>query len=415
MKKLKVLTVLGTRPEAIKLAPVVQQLQAHPAKVEVQICVTGQHREMVDQVLKLFSISPDFDFDLMQSNQTPSQVAARVLLALDSLLESLRPDWVLVQGDTTTVMATSIAAHHRRVKVGHVEAGLRTYDRLNPFPEEMNRVLTDHVSDLHFAPTTSARDNLLREGINRSSIYITGNTVIDALHWVIRQPLQPDSTKLLENLGITNHKESRNSDLSYSAEQPGTRCLILVTAHRRESFGKPIRNICHALRTLSARDDVQIVYLVHPNPNIWDPVHELLEGLPGITLLPPVDYLTLVHLMKHSRLILTDSGGIQEEAPSLGVPVLVMRKTTERPEAVAAGVAKLVGTEVESIVVASEDLLENSAAHEAMARAINPYGDGKAAHRIAEILIHGQCQEFQPKIVSVAGEIKLKINDSSPA
>jgi UDP-N-acetylglucosamine 2-epimerase (non-hydrolysing) len=203
--------------------------------------------------------------------------------------------------------------------------------------------------------------------------------------------------------------------LNYSGEQARSRSLILVTAHRRESFGKPIRNICHALRTLSERGDIQIVYLVHPNPNIWDPVHELLEGLPGVTLLPPVDYLTLVHLMKHSRLILTDSGGIQEEAPSLGVPVLVMRKTTERPEAVAAGVARLVGTEVESIVVASEDLIENSAAHEAMARAINPYGDGKAAHRIAEILINGHCQEFHPKIVPAGGEINLNTNDPLPA
>jgi UDP-N-acetylglucosamine 2-epimerase (non-hydrolysing) len=353
---------------------------------------------MVDQVLNLFCISPDFDFDLMLANQTPSQVAGRVLLALDSLMKEFKPDWVLVQGDTTSVMATALAAHHLRVKVAHVEAGLRTYDRLNPFPEELNRVVADYVSDLHFAPTANARDNLLHEMFNRDSIFVTGNTVIDALHWVMRQPLQPIATNLLENWGITNHRENGNSDSNHSSNQPGSKSLILVTAHRRESFGKPIRNICKAVRILSARDDVQIVYLVHPNPNIWGPVHKLLGGLPGITLLPPVDYLTLVQLMKHSRLILTDSGGIQEEAPSLGVPVLVMRKKTERPEAVAAGVAKLVGTETDSIVLASQNLIENSSAHEAMARAINPYGDGNAARRIAEVLVFGHCEEFYPEI-----------------
>jgi UDP-N-acetylglucosamine 2-epimerase (non-hydrolysing) len=382
----KVLAVFGTRPEAIKMAPVVKELRKHPHDARVQVCVTAQHREMLDQVLRLFDIEPDIDLDLMQANQTPSQVAARVLSRMDPLLDDLRPDWVLVQGDTTTVMAACIAAHYHRVRVGHVEAGLRTYDRSNPFPEEMNRVVADHVCDLHFAPTPTARGNLLREGISPQSAFVTGNTVTDALQWMVDQPATPKLNDLFENIG--DRKNGRSSSQS----------LILVTAHRRESFGGPIADICHGLQTLAGRDDVHIIYPVHRNPNVWGPVHKSLGNHPNITLIPPVDYLTLVHLMKRSRLILTDSGGIQEEAPSIGVPVLVLRETTERPEAVEAGAARVVGTNAERIVSEATRLLDEPQAHAAMAQAINPYGDGLAAKRIVDVLLTGHCEEFSPEI-----------------
>jgi UDP-N-acetylglucosamine 2-epimerase (non-hydrolysing) len=340
---------------------------------------------MLDQVLALFDITPDIDLDLMQPNQTPAQVAAPVLSSLGPRLEDLRPDVVLIQGDTTTVMATCIAAHYHRVKVADVEAGLRTYDRFNPFSEEMNRVVADHICDLHFAPTRTARDNLLREGISPQSVFLTGNTVTDALQWVVNQPATPEVNSFFENVGI--RKNGRSS----------SRSLILVTAHRRKSFGRPIRDICHGLQVLAGRDDVHIIYPVHRNPNVWGPVHESLGNHPNITLIPPVDYLTLVHLMKHSRLILTDSGGIQEEAPSLGVPVLVLRETTERPEAVEAGAARVVGTNPERIVSEATRLLDDPQAHAAMAQAINPYGDGLAAKRIVDVLLTGQCEEFSPE------------------
>jgi UDP-N-acetylglucosamine 2-epimerase (non-hydrolysing) len=379
------LAVFGTRPEAIKMAPVVRELQSHAHDVQVQVCVTGQHRDMLDQVLGLFDITPNIDLDLMQPDQTPIQVAARVLSSMDPLLDDLRPDVILVQGDTTTVMAACIAAHYHRVRVGHVEAGLRTYDRSNPFPEEMNRVVADHVCDLHFAPTRSARDNLLREGIWPQSIFVTGNTVTDALQWMVDQPATPELNDFFENFG--NRKNGRSSSQS----------LILVTAHRRESFGKPIGDICHGLQILAGREDVHIIYPVHRNPNVWGPVHRTLGNHPNITLVSPVDYLTLVHLMKRCRLILTDSGGIQEEAPSLGVPVLVLRETTERPEAVEAGAARVVGTNPERIVSEATRLLDDPQAHAAMAQAINPYGDGLAAKRIVDVLLTGQCEEFSPE------------------
>jgi len=391
----KVLIVFGTRPEAIKMAPVIRQLRANPERIKVWTCVTGQHRDMLDQVLTTFDVIPDIDLDLMQVNQTPSQVAARVLSALDPILDDLRPDTVLVQGDTTTVMAASIAAHYHHIQVGHVEAGLRTYDRFNPFPEEVNRVVTDHVSDLHFAPTPGACDNLLREGISRNNIFVTGNTVIDALKWIAEQPIPPGLNSLFERLAISNNGK------------PASRWLILVTAHRRESFGEPIRDICRALRTLAERKDVHLIYPVHRNPNVWGPVHELLGKHPNITLLPPVDYLTLVHIMKHSRLILTDSGGIQEEAPSLGVPVLVLRETTERPEAVEADAASLVGTHPERIISEASRLLDSQEAHIAMARAVNPYGDGQAARRIVDVLLTGTCMEFASTIhYQLSGALK---------
>lgn len=365
----RVLVVFGTRPEAIKMAPVVRALAQRPDRFLVRTCATAQHREMLDQVLAVFGIVPDIDLDLMQPNQSLSGLAARVLTAMDDVLLAEKPDWVLVQGDTTTVMATALAAHHRQVRVGHVEAGLRTYDRRNPFPEEMNRVVTDHVSDLCFAPTETARANLLAEGIAPDRIVVTGNTVIDALLEVAAQPWAPPDGDPLAHL-------------------PADRAWILVTAHRRESFGDPLVGICEALRRIAETwgDRVHIVYPVHRNPNVWEPVHAALAGRPGITLLPPVDYRRLVYLMKRCTLILTDSGGIQEEAPSLGKPVLVLRETTERPEAVACGASRVVGTDPERIVSDVRHLLEDRSAYQRMASVQNPYGDGHAAERIAEAL-----------------------------
>ena len=375
MKPLKILTIFGTRPEAIKMAPVIRELQ-RCAKVISQVCVTAQHREMLDQVLDLFNIVPDYDLNLMRPHQTPTQVAARVMLELDHLLCDLRPDWILVQGDTTTVMAAALAARHLKIKVGHIEAGLRTGDFLNPFPEEMNRIVTDAISDLHFAPTARARDNLLREGIDKESILVTGNTVIDALLGVADRPWTLEPTHPLY-------------PWSHCNGQSGQPKLILVTAHRRESFGRPLQNICYALKEIArqGRNELQILYPVHRNPNVYQPVHQLLGNTPNITLLPPLDYLSLVHLMKRSTLILTDSGGIQEEAPSLGVPVLVLRQVTERPEGVEAGTARVVGTSPERVVTETLGLLADPEAYRTMTQAINPYGDGHAAKRIVSRLL----------------------------
>ncbi len=366
-RTIRVLAIVGTRPEGIKMAPVIQELERRPEDFEVQVCATAQHREMLDQALDLFSISPHIDLDLMQPNQTLSQVAARVLLALEPVMAGWRPDWALVQGDTTTVMAAAICAHNNQVRVGHVEAGLRSFDRANPFPEEMNRVVADHVSDLHFAPTPGARDNLLREGVPEASIHVTGNTVVDALLQVAAQPWAPPQGDPLQQI------------------DPAKR-LLLVTAHRRENFGAPLRGICSALRSLARRDDVQIVYPVHLNPNVRQPVHDALGDIPNVLLIPPVGYRRLVHLMQASALILTDSGGIQEEAPSLGKPVLVLRSVTERPEGIEAGTARLVGTDPGRITAEATHLLENDTAYQTMARAVNPYGDGKAAQRICQVL-----------------------------
>ncbi len=385
------------------MAPVVRELQAQGDYIRSWVCVTAQHRDMLDQVLDLFDIVPDVDLDIMQPGQNPSQVAARVLTALDPVLADLQPDWILVQGDTTTVMAAAIAAHYRRVKVGHVEAGLRTGDRANPFPEEMNRVVTDHISDMHFAPTGRARQNLLREGITRASIHVTGNTVIDALLWMAAQPATPEINRLLDQLGIAEQgsrgageqgsrgASERGSEGGFPSAPPplgpSAPRLILVTAHRRENFGAPLRDICAALREIVRRDDdVCVVYPVHRNPHVWEPVHELLGNVPRIHLIPPVDYLTLVHLMKRSAIILTDSGGIQEEAPGLGVPVLVLRQTTERPEVVEAGAARVVGTDPNVIAGAAQQLLDEPAVYASMARAVNPYGDGHAAEHIVRAL-----------------------------
>jgi len=375
MKELKVLSIFGTRPEAIKMAPVVRELQRR-ANVLSQVCVTGQHREMLDQVLNLFNIVPDYDLNVMRADQTPTRIITQVLLELDPLLRDIRPDWILVQGDATTVMASAIAARHLKIKIGHVEAGLRTGDMQNPFPEEMNRVVTDAISDLHFAPTSQSRDNLLRAGIAEHSITVTGNTVIDALLDVANRPWNPEP----------NHPLYKWYDPNSRLALPK---FILITAHRRESFGKPLLNICAGLREIARRGQsvLHLIYPVHLNPNVHEPVKHLLGGVPNITLTPPLDYLSLVHLMKHSTLILTDSGGIQEEAPSLGVPVIVLRDVTERPEGIQAGVVKMVGTDPEKIVGETFRLLEDPRAYQAMAKAVNPYGDGHAARRIADKLL----------------------------
>jgi len=372
MPPIHVLSVFGTRPEAVKMAPVLQKLAATPG-LESHVCVTAQHREMLDQVLALFGIRPEIDLNLMRPNQSLAELTAGIFTHLDPVLEQLKPDWVLVQGDTTTVMATALAAYYRKIHVGHVEAGLRTHDRWQPFPEEINRRVAGVVADLHFAPTEHARQNLLHEGVPDRCIAVTGNPVIDALRQIVKLPQPEEVRKLLERLGV----------------QPGGRKLLLVTAHRREAFGQPIRDICAALRTLAETysDRIAMVYPVHLNPNIQEPVHELLDGVPNIALVQPLDYLPLVHLLNQAHLVLTDSGGIQEEATGLGKPTLVLRWVTERPEGVEAGVLKLVGTGTERIVAETSRLLEDDAAYAAMAHAANPFGDGHAADKIVKALL----------------------------
>jgi UDP-N-acetylglucosamine 2-epimerase (non-hydrolysing) len=369
---MKVISVFGTRPEAVKMAPVVAELKRQ-AGVQSKVLVTAQHRDLLDQVLQIFGIAPDYDLDVMQEDQSPTDVAAEVLRRIQPILRDEKPDWILVQGDTTTVLAAALAAFYNRVRVGHVEAGLRTYDRLNPFPEEINRVVADQLSDLHFAPTETARQALLKEAIRPERIHVTGNTVIDALKVIVARPNGDVATSLTpERL------------------YPADKRLVLVTAHRRENFGQPFANILTGLKRLADRGDVHLVYPVHPNPNVRSPAYEVLGDHPHVTLSPPMDYLAFAHLMAKAHLILTDSGGIQEEAPGLGVPVLVMRAVTERPEAVAAGTAKLVGTETEVIYAEAAKLLDDPVAHAAMARAVNPFGDGRAAERIVSILLHSK-------------------------
>lgn len=363
---MKVLSVFGTRPEAVKMAPVVRLL-AQTAGIEARVCVTAQHRQMLDQVLTLFDIKPDYDLDLMRDNQSLPELSASIFTSLDPVLTDFQPDWVLAQGDTTTVAITSLLAYYRRIRFGHVEAGLRTYDKWAPFPEEINRRIAGVVADLHFAPTEWARQNLLREGVDDELIKVTGNPVIDALQVVAEQAAPTEIQALIQKA------EGRR--------------LILVTAHRRENFGQPIQDICAALQALAERGDVEIVYPVHLNPNVQEPVYRLLGNVPHITLLKPLDYLPLVQLMKHARLILTDSGGIQEEAPGFGIPALVLRDVTERPEGVEAGALKLVGTDTQVILREANRLLDDLAAYATMAKAVNPYGDGRAAQRIVESLL----------------------------
>ena len=349
------------------MAPVVRQLAQNPG-IDSRVCVTAQHRQMLDQVLNLFSIQPDYDLDLMREGQSLADLSAAIFTHLDPVLTEFKPDWVLAQGDTTTVAITSLLAYYHRIKVGHVEAGLRTHNKWQPFPEEINRRVAGVVADLHFAPTEQARDNLLHEGIREEAIVLTGNPVIDALLYVAEQPVPEDVITLLDSLEI------------------GNRDLILVTAHRRENFGLPLENICLALKELAELRDVEIVYPVHLNPHVQEPVKRILGNVPHVTLLPPLDYLPLVHLEKRARIILTDSGGIQEEAPAFGVPVLVMRNVTERPEGVAAGTLKLVGTDADHIIREAKRLLNDPTAHAEMAKAVNPFGDGHAAERIVETI-----------------------------
>jgi UDP-N-acetylglucosamine 2-epimerase (non-hydrolysing) len=377
----KILSVFGTRPEAVKMAPIVKLLAQTPG-VESRVCVTAQHRQMLDQVLELFDIQPDYDLDLMRENQSLAELSASIFTHLDPVLSEFQPDWVLAQGDTTTVAITSLLTYFHRIQFGHVEAGLRTHDKWQPFPEEINRRVAGVTADMHFAPTEWSKNNLLREGVDENIIKVTGNTVIDALQFVAKQPEPEEVGRLVERLGVGNEKRvtSFHSPLV-------SRRLVLVTAHRRENFGEPMENICQALLELSQRGDVEIVYPVHLNPNVQEPVHRLLAEKKHITLLPPLDYLPLVHLMKHATLILTDSGGIQEEAPAFGIPTLVLRDVTERPEGVESGVLKLAGTQTSSIVGEAKRLLEDESAYRAMSRASNPYGDGHAAERIVEALL----------------------------
>lgn len=372
---MKILSIFGTRPEAIKMAPVVRELQRRPDRFRSLVCVTAQHRQMLDQVLDLFDLRPDFDLDIMKPGQDLYDVTANVLLGMRNVLREVRPDIILVHGDTTTTMAAALAGYYARIPVGHVEAGLRTHNKFAPFPEEINRQVAGVVCDLHFAPTEQARANLLREGVADSAIVVTGNTVVDALLSIVGRIGRDDK--------LTREMEARFSFLNPS------RRLVLVTGHRRENFGEGFENICRALVELARRhDDVEILYPVHLNPNVQEPVKRILggEGAANIHLIDPLDYLPFVYAMNRAHLIITDSGGVQEEAPSLGKPVLVMRETTERPEAVAAGTVRLVGTDFDRIVAEATLLLSDAEAYGAMSRAHNPYGDGRAAGRIAAAL-----------------------------
>jgi UDP-N-acetylglucosamine 2-epimerase (non-hydrolysing) len=367
MKKVSI--IFGTRPEAIKLVPVILELRRNKS-FHVNICVTAQHREMLDQVLEIFSITPDTDLDLMQPNQTLSSLTSNIITSIDQYFHEYKPDIVLVQGDTTTVLAVSLVAFYHKIKVGHVEAGLRTRKKYSPFPEEMNRIITSRIADLHFAPTEISRDNLLKEGIDKDNIYITGNTVIDSLF------LAKEKVKKLKPTikGLNNPIEEFLP-------------FILITGHRRENFGKGFINICEAISELASKyEQYNFIYPVHLNPNVQLPVNKILGNKRNVFLIEPQSYLPFVSLMINSKIILTDSGGVQEEAPSLGKPVLVMRKNTERPEAVTAGTVKLVGTDKQIIFKEVSNLIENDFEYKKMANAINPYGDGLASKRIVDIL-----------------------------
>ena len=370
MSPLRVLVVFGTRPEAIKLCILIRHLGSLPGRFDVSTCVTAQHRSMLDQVLAAFEIQPDHDLNLMQPGQSLDEVTSRVLTAMGRVLAEVRPDIIVVQGDTTTTFAAALAAFYQRIPVAHVEAGLRTNDRYSPFPEELNRRLTSRLSDLHFAATKRAAENLWSEGTPREAVFVTGNTVIDALLFM---------KNALEQGRIQAPK--------WSFIDPGRR-LVLVTAHRRESFGGGFERICEALTVLAQRDDIQLVYPVHRNPNVMDPVYRKLSGLARVELIEPLGYVPLIDLMMRSHFILTDSGGIQEEAPSLGKPVLVMRDNTERPEALDAGTARLVGADTQKIVAESARLLDDASHYETMSRPHNPFGDGHACERISDVLLN---------------------------
>lgn len=367
---MKLLIVFGTRPEAIKMAPLIKALK-QSTNLQVETCVTAQHRQMLDQVLQLFDIAPDFDLDLMCPSQTLTQLTCRILQGMEGVLNQCKPDWVLVHGDTSTTLGASLAAYYQQVKVAHIEAGLRTHNLYSPWPEEANRQITSRLASLHFAPTTQAQTNLLQEGIIADTIHVTGNTVIDALINVSRH-IDQDAALLQQLI-------SQFSFLDKSKR------LVLVTGHRRENFGAGFESMCRALQNIASDSSVQVVYPVHLNPQVQEPVKRLLGNTENVHLIEPLDYLPFVYLMKQSYLILTDSGGVQEEAPSLGKPVLLMRNTTERPEAVAAGTVRLVGTSIHTIVAQTRALLFDGVTYQIMARAHNPYGDGLACQRIRQI------------------------------
>lgn len=371
-ERVKILQVFGTRPEAIKMAPVLNELKRHEDRFEVEVCVTAQHREMLDQALELFGIVPEYDLDIMKPGQTLGEITSRALSGLEDVIRRSRPDLVMVHGDTTTTMAASLAAFYEKLPVAHVEAGLRTGNIYSPWPEEINRRLTSAITTFHFAPTEGARQNLLNEGTPADAIHVTGNTVIDAL---------------LDVVARINADHALDEELArqFSFIDASHR-MILVTGHRRENFGEGFERLCEALLALGKREDIEIVYPVHLNPNVQDPVNRLLGDCSRIHLIEPQEYLPFVYLMKRATLIITDSGGVQEEAPSLGVPVLVTRDTTERPEAVDAGTVILVGADTERIVNEANRLLDNRDAYETMVSAHNPYGDGKAAERIRKVL-----------------------------
>lgn len=379
-----IMLVFGTRPEAIKMAPLVKKFQSCPQSFKTTVCVTGQHRQMLDQVLGLFEIEPEYDLDIMRQGQDLYDVTSRVLLGMRDVLKDAKPDVVLVHGDTTTSTAAALAAFYQQIPVGHVEAGLRTYNKYSPWPEEMNRQITGRISSYHFAPTGLSRSNLLREGIKESDIFVTGNTVIDALHIVVDKIkndglLREDTSKMLRDAGY---------DVSRLC---GNRRLVLVTGHRRENFGEGFLNICRALKDLVEKySNVDFVYPMHLNPNVRKPIHEVfgdnLKVYGNMFFIEPLEYLAFVYLMEKSTIVLTDSGGIQEEAPGLGKPVLVMRDTTERPEALEAGTVRLVGTDYNKIMSGVSVLLEDKERYQEMSRAVNPYGDGRACDRIINVL-----------------------------
>ena len=380
----KVMLVFGTRPEAIKMAPLVKEFQKQPKRVETVVCVTGQHREMLDQVLKIFDIKPDYDLNIMKQGQDLYDVTARVLTGMRDVLKEVKPDVVLVHGDTTTSTAAALAAFYQQIPVGHVEAGLRTHNIYSPWPEEMNRLLTGRLATYHFSPTPLSRNNLIKESVDDRNIIITGNTVIDALYWVV--------DKIKNNKELDNELEDILSKAGYDVNRLNNgKKLVLITGHRRENFGDGFINMCTAIKDLTVKyPDLDFVYPMHLNPNVRKPIHEVfgenLSGLKNMFFIEPLEYLSFVYLMEKSSIVLTDSGGIQEEAPGLGKPVLVMRDTTERPEALEAGTVKLVGTDYDRIVYEVSALLENQEYYERMSKAVNPYGDGQACNRILNVL-----------------------------
>jgi UDP-N-acetylglucosamine 2-epimerase (non-hydrolysing) len=375
----KILIVFGTRPEAIKLAPLINRLKKHESRFHVFVCVTAQHRQMLDQVLSIFRISPDYDLDIMKENQNLFDITIESLKGLKEVFEKVRPDIVLAQGDTTTAFMAGLTAFYLKIPVGHIEAGLRTYDKYSPFPEEINRHLLSVLTDYHFAPTHQSKLNLLREGISEEKIWVTGNTVIDALLHVVKSQKSKVRQKVLLDFFKSNY------DLILKDQY---RKLILVTGHRRENFGEGFEHICQALRVIAEKmDNAAVVYPVHLNPNVQEPVKRILSGIGNIYLIEPLEYERFVFLMNNSYMILTDSGGIQEEAPSLGKPVLVMRNTTERPEGIESGAVKLIGTDRDNIVRGTLDLLKDNTLYEIMSKSVNPYGDGRASERIADILL----------------------------